>query len=81
MQKGPLPEARKDRIVTRPKPVFKGVIPPSMPVHATFVVLAIALRFTSGSAGKTVIGIANWAVLAFFVWRFAMELGGISGQL
>ena len=62
-------------------PVLKGVVPPSMPVHATFLVLAIALRFASASRAQVVIGIANWAVLVFFVWRFAMQLGGISGQL
>lgn len=62
-------------------PVFQGVIPPSMPVHITFLVLAIALRFAAGQRTQTALGIASWSLLAFFVWRFAMELGGISGQL
>ena len=62
-------------------PVFQGVTPPSMPVHITFLVLAIALRFASGLRTQAALGIANWSLLVFFVWRFAMELGGISGQL
>lgn len=62
-------------------PVFKEVVPPSMPVHATFLLLAIALRFTADRKGQTVIGLANWSVLVFYIWRFAMELGGVSGQL
>jgi len=62
-------------------PVFKGVIPPSMPAHAAFLFLAIALRFTPGNKGQALIGIANWVVLVVFVSLFAMELGGVSGQL
>lgn len=62
-------------------PVFKGVLPPSMPAHAAFLVLAIALRFTPGNKGQAIIGIANWIVLVVFVSLFAMQLGGVSGQL
>jgi len=62
-------------------PVFSGVVPPSAPFHAAFLVLAIALRFTSNPRALTTIGLLNWVALVVFVWRFAMELGGVSGQL
>lgn len=62
-------------------PVLLGVVPPSMPFHATFLVLAIALRFVSNPKAVKVIGLLNWVVLVVFVSRFSMQLGGISGHL
>lgn len=62
-------------------PVFRGVIPPSMPYHAAFVVVAVALRFVSRPAGLGILAALNWILLIVFVSRFAMQLGGISGQL
>ena len=62
-------------------PVLKGVLPPTVPAHAAFLVLAIALRFTTGNKGQTLVGIANWIVLVVYVSMFAMQLGGVSAQL
>lgn len=62
-------------------PVFLGLAPPSLPFHATFLLLAIVLRFTRNPRAVTAIGLLNWLVLVVFVSRFSMQLGGITGQL
>lgn len=61
-------------------PVLIGSVPPSMPYHATFVVLAIVLRFVSRPAALGTLGALNWVMLVLLISRYAMELGGAVAQ-
>ena len=62
-------------------PILRGVVPPTMPLQATFLVLALALRFSRSRALWTGIAVANWLALASHIALFSMELGGVTHQL
>ncbi len=62
-------------------PLIAGVIPPTAPVFAINLVIALTLRITANHKVHAVLTIATYLVIALFIAFFAMQLGGVSEAL
>jgi hypothetical protein len=55
-------------------PIFDGKFAPAAPIWASFMALALALRFTANPKIHAALAIGSWALIIVFVANFAMDL-------
>ena len=58
-------------------PIIRGFLPPTVPLLALFLTMAVVLRATENPKVHGIVAVLNWLLAVAFIALYGMQLGGI----